>query len=374
MMTFSDEQLRWFRWRRSGLDKPFDTPEQVAAALIGVQAQILPASALAIWHRTPHFTYAQFDQLLHHSRLLVKLWTVRSTLHIHPAQEWDLIYGATWPGGSSYYERQIKRLGGDLALFYRGITQVTELLQQRGTLTRSDLRAANIVLGDNMLSSWGGVFSELVHRGLACHAGQQNGEGLFAWREYWLPELTWQPPDYATANRKIIHRYWQRYAPASELDFRHWRGVYAGTTRPWFADLAPNLVQIQNNGQSLWLFAEDLDELYATPPAPEDWGVRLLYRFDPLLLAHKDKSWLVDAEQYKTIWQKAGHIEATIIVHGRIAGSWRYDRKGNGLVVTLSPFAELPSFALPIIEQQAQGIAEFFDLPLNDLKWVKNGK
>ena len=72
MFKLTQTQVRWFRLRRSGLVDPFDSPEAGARALAGVQAQILPAAALALWNRTNGLTYAQFNQLLYDQRILVK--------------------------------------------------------------------------------------------------------------------------------------------------------------------------------------------------------------------------------------------------------------------------------------------------------------
>ncbi|MCB8952023.1 MAG: winged helix DNA-binding domain-containing protein [Ardenticatenales bacterium] len=183
-LAVTARQVRWFRFRRSGLARPLPSAEAVVAGLVGVQAQILPASALALWHRTPQLDHAAFDQMLHKTRTLVKLWSFRSTLHLHCSDEWPLIYAATWQKGMTYYERRMIKNGGNVAEFHEGIRRVTDLLRQRQTMTRTDLRAADIGLSDTMLSSWGGIFSELVHRGLACHAGQNGGEAVFAWREH----------------------------------------------------------------------------------------------------------------------------------------------------------------------------------------------
>jgi len=72
MPALTDTQIRWFRLRRSGLAEPFDSPESAASALVGIQAQILPAAGLALWNRTGGLTHDQFDSLLHQTRTLVK--------------------------------------------------------------------------------------------------------------------------------------------------------------------------------------------------------------------------------------------------------------------------------------------------------------
>lgn len=68
--------------------------------------------------------------------------------------------------------------------------------------------------------------------------------------------------------------------------------------------------------------------------------MRLLGRFDPLLLPHKDKSWLIDAAHKAHIWRPAGQIAACVLYHGRIVGAWRSEQRPakRWLRVTVSLF------------------------------------
>jgi hypothetical protein len=79
MVKVSADQMRWFRWWRSGLVEPFDDAVTAASRLGGIQAQILSAAAVALWNRTPHLTYTQFEKMLFTDRILVKLWGQRGT-------------------------------------------------------------------------------------------------------------------------------------------------------------------------------------------------------------------------------------------------------------------------------------------------------
>src|SRR5262245_32909601 len=94
MAQITAEQIRWFRLRRSGLIEPFSSPETAASAIVGVQAQILPAAGISLWNRTTGLTYAQLEDLLFNQRTLVKIWAQRGTLHLYPSQEWPLVSGA----------------------------------------------------------------------------------------------------------------------------------------------------------------------------------------------------------------------------------------------------------------------------------------
>jgi uncharacterized protein YcaQ len=366
VVSVSAEQARWFRLVRSGLVEPFGTPEAVASALAGVQAQILPAAGLALWNRTSGLTHQRYDALLHEERTLVKLWGQRGTLHLYPCEEWPLIHGALGTA-RTWWERSLEQSGGDVEAYRALIERLEVLLREQGTLGRRDLREIEPLVEERHLSAWGGIFADLVRRGYACHAGQEGGEGRFAHRDHWLPDLEWEPPPSEEANVELARRYFAAYGPAMAQDLAYWRGIRVSAVRPWLATLGEELAEIEVEGQTMLALREDLPLLQATPPEREAWPARMLYRFDPLLLAHRDKGWLVDPEHKNRVWRPAGHIEGNLLEHGRIVATWRYQRKSGGLVVNVYPFAPLPQHLRDAVEAIAPTIAEFFDVPLVDL-------
>lgn len=366
-MKLSETQISWFRLRRSGLVKPFASPDAAASALVGVQAQILPAAALAIWNRTRGLSYPKFDSLLYEKRSLVKLWGQRGTLHIYSRDEWPLICGAL-AGQRIWWERQGEQNSGSREAYTATVARVAELLRQRGTMGRSDLRASGLDLDDTDFSSWGGIFAALVQRGYACHAGQDGNEGQFAHREYWLPDLEWNPPAHDAANIELTRRYLHAYGPATRQDLQYWRGAKAADACRWLAALKNEIAEVSVGGKPMLALQSDLDALGEKPPARSEWPVRLLYRFDPLLLGLKDKAWIVDTPHYKRVFRIAGHIEGTLLERGRVAGTWRYDRKDSGLAMSLFSFSPLSARVRAAVEENAKRVAQFFELPLTDLR------
>jgi len=366
MSKLTNTQIRWFRLRRSGLVDPFDSPEASARALTGIQAQILPAAALALWNRTGGLTYAQFNQLLYEQRTLVKLWGQRGTLHIYAREDWPLACGAL-SGQRTWWERAGEKAEGSAAGYRAVLARVEKLLRRRGTLSRSDLRSSGLGLSEAYFSSWGGIFAALVQRGYACHIDQEGNEGRFAHRRFWLPDLEWNPPAFDEANIEITRRYLRAFGPATVQFLMYWRGAKSADARRWLDALKGETVEVDVDGQTMLALCDDLPALHEKLPARSDWPVKLLYRFDPLLLGIKDKTWIVDARHYKRVFRSAGHIEGILLEHGRAAGTWRYDRKDSGLVIALDLFAPLPRRIGAQVEKNAQGIAQFFGLPLTDL-------
>lgn len=372
----SAEQMRWFRQRRSGLVKPFTTPVAAARALMGVQAQILPAAALALWDRTTGLSYARFEEMLYRRRSLVKLWGQRHTLHIYDSQDWPLLHGArsvnlTWwerQAGRTWWEGLAENGNSPIDDYHLLVEQAADLLRERETMGRSDLRASGLDLPEELYNAWGGIFADMVRLGYACHAGRIGNEGHFAHRERWLPKLAWDPPAPLEANREMAARYFAAYGPSTTKDFLYWRAATRSTVQPSLDALAPDLAEVRVDGTTMNVLRSDLPTLRRRPPDAEAWPVHLLYRFDPYLLAHRDKGWVVDPAHYNAVWRPAGHIEGIVLAHGRGVATWRYDRKGKGMAIQVNPFAPLPAYVAQQIPALAEQVAAFFDLPLSDLQ------
>jgi hypothetical protein len=367
--VITPDQVRWFRLRRSGLVKPFGSPEAAARVLVGIQAQILPAAGLALWNRTSGLTNAQFEKLLYTKRTLVKLWGQRNTLHIYASSDWPLLYSARSLTDLTWWERQAQNNQSKVEDYSHLLEEIVALLRSRESMGRNDLRASGIDLHEELFSPWGGIFADLVRQGYACHAGRVGNEGHFAHRERWLPDLVWEPPLPVEANREIAERFFVAYGPATVQDFLYWRSIARATVADSLKLLEPALTEVEVEGKSLVVRRQDLATLRRRPPDPEGWPVRLLYRFDPYVLAHKDKGWVVDSVYYKAVWRPAGHIEGIVLAHGRGVGVWRYDRKGKGLVVTVTPFAPLPAYVTAQLPSLAEQVAGFLGLPLVGLEF-----
>ncbi len=365
--VLSVRQAAWGRVRRSGLVHPFANPVDTAAALAGVQAQIQPAAGLAIRNRYPGFTDRALGQALEDRRTLVKLWGQRGTLHVYSSADWPVLHGAldlrpTW------WVRRLEPGSAAKDRFEAALARVAEELAARGTLSRRDLRAPHLAIDEDLLSSWGGIFAELVRRGVACHAGRDSADGLFAHRDHWLPELAWDVPDVEAANIEMARRYFAVNGPATAQDLAYWRGATVADAKRWLKAMGGEVAGVTVDGPPpVWrgphyVLANDLDAVRDEPPTPEEWPVRLLYRFDPLLLAHKAKGWLIDEQRYKAVWRPAGHIEGTVFAAGRLLGTWNYRRRASELDIDVAVFGPTSAPIRRAIKRAAADAAGYFGL------------
>jgi len=288
------------------------------------------------------------------------------------------------------------KMRGDSERFHAIIDIVRDIVREEGIVSRSRLRELDIDwdvgVDVDLLSSWGGIFSQLVIEGSACPVKPEKGEGRFAHRNTWLPELEWNPPTFEEANIELARRYLHTFGPATSQDFAYWRGIPLKDARVAFSALEPkagndvNAIGVVNVvkalkvtgvgriGNELLILEKDLDTLLESTPPRSKWPVKLLYRFDPILLGHKDKSWIIDRKHYDKVWVTAGHINGTILVRGNIQGTWKYKRKGKSLEITIEPFRRFGKRLMRKVEQEAEGAAKFFGFDKHQVTIQKTEK
>ena len=371
LMHISGAQASWFRLRRSGLVDQFNSAPQAASNLVGIQGQIHTAAGLAVWNRVPEITLRRFESALYRRRTLVKLWGQRNTLHVYRTTDWPLFVGAL-QNRQTWLERALERTATDDAPYHELLRVLEKRLAEGGTISRTDMREMRIAPDDEWLT-WGGVIMRLVRNGIVCHAEGDGSETRFVHRMHWVGKLVWNPPSVEAAHRELVLRYVKAYGPVTVQDFAFWFGVPVPDARSWLRLAENDLIDVAVDGRSMVALRRDRRTLSVPPPAGGKWPVRLLYRFDPLLLGLKKKDWIVPAEHYKKIWRAGGHIEGTILVRDRVRGTWRYDRGGRGVTVSLYPFEPLIKSVLRTLRSQASGVARFFGVPLARLE-VNDGR
>ena len=292
-------------------------------------------------------------------------------MHVFATEDWPFLH-AVFSERATVLERKVRDagLGGD---FDRLVDRIAQRLAKGESLTYAHVQAIApkaLVEVNERIDDWVlaySVFMRLVRAGVVCHGPEVGSKSSFVHRSSWVPDLDWSPPSEASATTDLARRYLAAYGPADAADLGFWYGTSATKAKAWIADAREDLAEVEVSGRSLYCRAEDVDTLLENPPTPSRWPVRLLYRFDPLLLATKDKAWLIDAAHYKKVWRAAAHVEAVVLVGGRICGTWRYDRKRKGLVVRVTPFALMSKTLARKVERRAAEVAAFLSLELAEL-------
>lgn len=366
-MKISSAQLSWFRLCRSGLVRPFADPPETARALLGVQAQLLAASDLAFWNRTRACTRETLDDLRLRRRSLVRFWGQRNTIHLYSTEDWPWLH-TVFGERRSLFDARLAKSGLGRA-FDRLVDRTRKRLEQGRTLAYNDIKSRSFEVEHAGWPLAYATFMALVREGVACHGKEIGAQSQFVHRKLWCPDLAWSPPVAAQALPELALRYFSAYGPATIADLAFWYGTSQSRARSWVEAAAGRCTEVEVAGERLICATDDLPQLRGKVPPASRWPVRLLYRFDPLLLATKDKRRLIDEAHYKRVWRAAAHVEPVLLVAGRIAGSWRYDRRSKSVEIAIEPFAPLSAAVRRAAAIQAAGVARFLGLELGKVNW-----
>ncbi|MFG2298707.1 winged helix DNA-binding domain-containing protein [Streptomyces sp. NPDC048603] len=316
--------------RRSGM-----SARDAVAHLVGLQAQNVKPPYFQLHARLDGFRPEQLSGLME-SRQVVRMVTMRSTIHTHTAEDAVALRALVQPARDrevAYFRKGLVGVDLDrLAVIAR------ELVGERPR-TMAEIRAALAVhwpeADPQALSVAARCRLPLVQvtpRGLWGRSGQVRLAPL----EQWLGEAT-----VATEGREegavgvvgavegvegvegVVLRYLNAFGPASVKDMQTWAGITR--LKEVFERLRPRLVSFRDEAGT------ELFDLPGAPRPDEDTPAppRFLPEFDNLLLSHADRTRVVPAGHKGRMW-KGNQAYCTLLVDGFLAGLWRLDEEPAG--------------------------------------------
>jgi hypothetical protein len=314
------DQVLAFRLARHGLDerRPLSGAD-VSRRINGIQAQVMSAAELSIGARSSSESPAGVQEALWEKRSLVKTWAMRTTLHLLPADELPLYMAAVRRRGNAWKRTWSKWLGIDEGQLLELVEAVGHALDGR-CLTRRELADAVVrQLGwmsiEQLLSGWGTLLGLPARQGKLCFGPSMGTTVRFVRPDQWIG--SWREVDELEAETELLRRYLRVNGPAVRSDFQRWLG--ATPSLPAWKAVLPELVEVSVEGTRGWLPAADLDAVRNARFGDE---VRFLPYFDHYLLTHIGREHLVGAEHKAKIFRTAGWVTPTVLIRGRVAGTW----------------------------------------------------
>ena len=149
----------------------------------------------------------------------------------------------------------------------------------------------------------------------------------------------------------VLERYLAAFGPASRKDVAGWAGVAQ-------KDLATAFDRLETVSYR----DEQGVELFDLPGAPLPPGdtplpIRLLARWDQVLLAHSDRERIIPAELVPLGLTLSG--DQTVTVDGRVAASWRLRRSATAAQVEVVPHVALRRADRSAIRAEAKATARW---------------
>ncbi|MDX6471222.1 MAG: hypothetical protein QOK22_38 [Gaiellaceae bacterium] len=311
------------------------TPVAVIEQLAGMQAQWPPAPYVGIWSRTTTFERAKLERALLAGDV-VKASTMRNTLHLVTRRDYPVFWTAlhdipSWPDEAAIAD------GVRIAPRIRELA-LAEPLRTQEALAYLEREHGLVDVHRNRVWHVARTRSHVMHAPQTA-LWSSRPQGLFAALDE--PE----PLEKLVAIAEIVKRYLAAFGPASRADIATWSGMRVVDFAPALEALEPLRRFRDERGREL------LDLPRAPLPAADVAApVRLLPKWDNLLLSHADRTRVLPEEYRKLIVGKNGDVAQAFLVDGVVAGEWKADKRGK---VTLEPYAPLPRAARREAEDEA---------------------
>lgn len=328
-MKLTWEEVRARRLARSRLTERADSVVEAVRATCGIQAQLQAAAELGVGIRTVAATQEDVRRELWELRTLVRTWTLRGTLHLHPADELGLWTAAAAAG--------LETGGLGAARRARLLDAFAEALDGR-TLLRAELadevaRRVGAWAHEPLSSGWAYLLGDAAAAGILCHGPPRGAKVTFVRADQWLGHTrSW---DRGEARLEAARRLVRACGPVTERSLLY-LGAKGGEARTLLAALRDEFVPVDVEGSAMWLPADD-------PGAPEiEPSVRLLPQYDAYVLGFRERDRLVGPAAkelyWDTRWKKEGRYEspvafANVLVDGAVAGTWEKRLRGGTLEV-----------------------------------------
>ncbi|HLP02794.1 MAG TPA: winged helix DNA-binding domain-containing protein [Opitutaceae bacterium] len=321
-----------------------------------LQAQDYENCLWAVGVRTRDATRASVERALA-EREIVRTWTMRGTWHLAPAADvrWmqDLLAARQLPA----IRRRSEELGFSEAEVRRARAVVEKALAGGRVLPRPDLIRRLAEAGCRTEEQCANhLLRRFGNEGLLCGAVPEDREATFALRDEWITTATTLNREAALA--ELARRYFRSHGPATARDLAWWSGLPLGEVRVAIAAAGLALAREDIDGTEYWATADE------TPP-PALSPAELLPSFDEHLLGFQDRTAALDDAFADEVCPGGnGVFRPTLVVRGRVAGTWKKREMAKQLVLEVSPRAPLAATAGRVIEIRAQRLGDFHGKPV----------
>jgi hypothetical protein len=319
--------------------------------VLALQAQVPRPPHVGLWSRLQAFEREHLLVPLH-SRALVRATSMRGTIHIMTAKDFLAFRGSLQPQLTAGW----KAVAGKAP-----VPPIEKLLEAGRKCLGKESRTFNHIRAE-LVRQFPKAHDRVMGYAVRTHVPLVQvptrddvwgfpADAEFALADGWLKN----PVGPGAGPAALILRYLAAFGPATSADIQSWTG-FRGVAE-LMAPIRSKLVTfVDQRGRELF----DLPKA-ERPDADTEAPVRFLPEYDSVMLAQSDRSRIVDEKFRKVLITKNLIIPATFLVDGRIAGTWKLERKKNAATVVMSPLAPLPKKVRGELEREGEALARFIE-------------
>ena len=323
-----------------------------------VQAQDYAAAKWGVAMRTEGLSEADLDRAFE-SGAILRTHVMRPTWHfVTPADiRWLLgLTAARVNAASAYYYR---RLELDDKVFGRSKAVLEKALQGGQYFTRTELGAILQEAGINPQDLL--RLAYLIERAeldaVICSGPRRGKQFTYALLDERAPHA--RALDHDEALGELTQRYFTGHGPATVQDFAWWSGLTISDAEVGLEMAASQLTCEVIDEQTYWYSAS-----MPVAPGPSP-AVYLLPNFDEYIIGYKDRRAAFDKHHTKMGNPRDNIVfNHTILIDGRVTGTWKRSFKKGQLLFAARPFANLSAAEEDALASAIRRYGKFYGMPV----------
>jgi Winged helix DNA-binding domain len=335
----------------------FEKPEDVVEWLGAVQSQDYAAAKWALGLRLQGATDDAIEQAFTDGTIL-RTHVMRPTWHFVTPADIRWLLALTAPrvkAASAYYYRSLEL---DDAIFTCSNTALVKALQGGKQLTRpelaSALQQAGVAADDLQRFTYIIMRAELD--GIICSGARRGKQFTYALLDERAPQTRTLDRDEAQA--EFARRYFTSHGPATLQDFVWWSGLTVADAKSALEMAASQLMREVIDRRTYWFST-------SSPPAHDlSQTIYLLPNFDEYTVAYTDRSAVIDESDMTKFDDRGNVLNNTIVLNGRVIGTWKRTLKKNMVIVTPHLFSSLNEAETRAFEVAINRYGAFLGIPV----------
>jgi hypothetical protein len=343
------------RLRNQQLSSPhFTRASDVVKWLGAVQAQDYYGAKWGLGQRMLSASDEDIERAFAEGKIL-RTHIMRPTWHFVSPADIRWMLKLTAPRVNACNSHYYRRLELDERVFRQSNKALAAALRGGKHLTRDALRN---VLQHGGISTSGLRLVYILARaeldGVICSGARQGKQFSYALLDERAPRTKDLSRDESLA--ELARRYFASHGPATVQDFVWWSGLTVADAKAGVEMTKRRLMQEVVDGQTYWLTA-------SSPVARgSSQAAYLLPTYDEYLIAYKDRSVALDSIHGKQAIRRNPVFSSSIVIAGRVVGSWKRSFKENSVVVTIIPFSSLGKSERQSVDEAAQRYGSFLNM------------
>ncbi|MDX6387210.1 MAG: hypothetical protein QOD85_1012 [Gaiellaceae bacterium] len=324
----------------------------------GIHAQVQAAAELSICARVNGVTQEDVRAALWRDRTLVKAWTLRGTLHLHPTDELPLWFAAR-RAVTGDTDAALDEWRDPAGVLHPALDAAEVAEIRRAVLAALDGRTLlREEIVEEVLPHVGRRAEGRLRSGFAfflaetCQGPPQGNKITLARPDQWLGQ--WHEVDETEALQEVCRRFLRTYGPSTPQAFREWFGAQDFLT--------DEIEEIEIEGKSA--FVVEGDKRFPEPTST----LRLLPEYDAYVMGFRERDRLVpDAVRRQVAAHGRGKYEGPagvrfLMIDGVAAGLWERKKRAKRIELHVTPSRKLTRAERAELDTEAGRIGVFLGL------------